>query len=76
MEILSPLLMTADQSSAYEGAVDAARFLAKVLAERAFHALCWLEGSPLPEGRCIDCKQTSLFGANPQRTRSSAAALS
>lgn len=47
-----------------------------LLAERAFHALCLLEGSPRPAGRCIDCKQTSLFGANPQRTRSSAAALS
>ena len=31
-----------------------------VLDERAFHALRWLNGSPLPEGRCIYRKQTSF----------------
>lgn len=38
----------------------AARSLATVLAERAFHALRLLEGSPLPEGRCIHRQQTSF----------------
>ena len=52
----------------------AIRPLVILLAERAFHALCLPEWSSLPEGRCIDCKQP-LFGANPQRTRSSVAAL-
>ena len=39
----------------------AARSLATVLAERAFHALRLLEGSPLPAGRCIHRQQTSFL---------------
>ena len=31
-----------------------------MLAERAFHALRLLEGSPLPKGRCIHRQQTSF----------------
>jgi hypothetical protein len=37
-----------------------ARSLATVLAERAFHALRLLEGSPLPTGRSIQRQQTSF----------------
>ena len=36
----------------------AARSMATVLAERAFHALRLLEGLPLPAGRCIHRQQT------------------
>jgi len=38
----------------------AARSLATVLVERAFHALRLLEGSPLPAGRCIHRQQSSF----------------
>ena len=42
------------------GAVYFARFLATVLVERAFQALRLLEGSSLPEGRCIPRQQSSF----------------
>jgi hypothetical protein len=46
----------------------AARSLATVLAERAFHALRLLEGSPLPQGRSIHRQQTS-FSVQVQTSR-------
>lgn len=46
----------ADQRELFDGA----RSLATVLAERAFHALRLLEGSPLPAGKVIKRQQTSF----------------
>lgn len=46
----------ADQRELFYGA----RGLGTVLAERAFHALRLLEGSPLPEGKVIQRQQTSF----------------
>jgi hypothetical protein len=46
----------------------AARSLATVLAERTFHALRLLEGSPLPPGRSIHRQQTS-FSVQVQTSR-------
>lgn len=47
---------TADQREMFYGA----RGLSTVLAERAFHALRLLEGSPLPAGKVIQRQQTSF----------------
>ena len=38
------------------------RFLATALAERAFHTLRLLDGSPMPDWRCIHRQQTSFSG--------------
>ena len=46
----------ADQRELFYGA----RGLGTVLAERAFHALRFLEGSPLPAGKVIQRQQTSF----------------
>jgi len=50
------LIISVDTRELFDGELS----MVTVLAERAFHALRLLEGSPLPEGRCIHRQQTSF----------------